>query len=220
VRGTAARPNTSEQTTEVSLRYILSTVWRRLGLIVIVMVACTGAVLGFNVVQTPVYESSVKLLVGHEGDINPGFLQDVNNMQQLTGTVAEAVNSPSIAEEIIQQLDLSMTPKELLEHLSVAQVRQTQFIEVTYRDTSPQRAERVAGAVPEVLSLQLHNGHPSTFDVKISSWQRATLPEKPVSPDIKRNVILALVLSLVLGTGISFLLEYLNDGWHSARKAK
>ena len=41
------------------------------------------------------------------------------------------------------------------------------------------------------------------------------MPEKPIEPDPLRNGVLALGLGLMLGTGLAFLLEYLDDGWRT-----
>ncbi|MEW6638555.1 MAG: hypothetical protein AB1425_17275, partial [Actinomycetota bacterium] len=44
---------------------------------------------------------------------------------------------------------------------------------------------------------------------------RAAVPEDPVSPNPVRNGLLALLLGLMLGVGLAFLLEYLDDTWRS-----
>jgi capsular polysaccharide biosynthesis protein len=64
-----------------------------------------------------------------------------------------------VAKTVIRQQDLQMTTEEFLgEHLSVEQVPNIQWIEVHYRDVSPERAQRVADAVGDVFSEQVFRG--------------------------------------------------------------
>jgi capsular polysaccharide biosynthesis protein len=69
---------------------------------------------GFGPVQTPMYDASTKIVVGQERSIT----QDPNyalGLQQLTQTMTEGVDSHRVAEAIIQQEGLRMTPQNLLE---------------------------------------------------------------------------------------------------------
>lgn len=45
----------------------------------------------------------------------------------------------------------------------------------------------------------------------ISLVDKATVPKKPVSPNVPRNLLLGTVVGLILGVGFSFFLEYLDD---------
>lgn len=45
---------------------------------------------------------------------------------------------------------------------------------------------------------------------------RALLPRAPVGPERMRNVLLALLLSLMAGCGLAFLLDWLNDSIHNS----
>jgi capsular polysaccharide biosynthesis protein len=46
------------------------------------------------------------------------------------------------------------------------------------------------------------------------------VPDEPVSPNPVRNGILALALGLMLGVGLAFLLEYLDDSWRSPEEVE
>jgi hypothetical protein len=73
-------------------------------------------------------------------------------IEQLTQTMAHAIDSRSVAEETIQLLGLRMKPAELSDNLTVEQVENTSFIRVTYEDTDPTIATQIVNTVGEVSS--------------------------------------------------------------------
>lgn len=207
----------------ISLGDLLGVIWRRLWVILLVAVLLTGAAVGFSLGQTPQYEGSIKILVGQERTSEvPGSLgSDVQGLQQLTQTMAEAVNSRPIAKTVIERLDLGISPEEFLEErMSVEPVADTQFIRVSYRDPDPQRAREVANTIGEVFSNQVSEVSPSANAITATVWERAVTPDEPVSPNPLRNGLIALVLGLMLGTGLAFLLEYLDDSWRSPEEVE
>ena len=184
----------------------------------------TGVSVGFSLAQTPKYEASIKMLVGQEqgNDEEPagGLGGEVEGLQQITQTMAEGINSRPVAEAVIRQLNLQTTPEDFQKKLNAEQVRATQFIQVDYEDTSPETAQRVANAVGDAFSEQLSEVSPSANAVTATVWERAELPEEPVSPNPVRNAGLALGVGVMLGVALAFLLEYLDDRWRSPDEAE
>ena len=216
---TVPRPSASEGAAEgeyvLSLTGSLRVIRRRLWAIGLVTAVLTGMVLGFSLAQTPMYDASIKILVGQERGITE-TPNDVLGLQQLTQTMVGGVSSRPVAEAVIRQQDLRMTTHEFLDkHLSVEQEPNTQWIQVNYRDSSPERAQRVANAIGDVFSKQVSEVSPSANAITATVWERAVVPDEPVTPNPVRNSLLALALGLVLGIGLAFLLEYLDDSWNS-----
>lgn len=197
-----------------SLGDLLGIIWKRLWIIILVAVALTGAAAWFTLLQTPMYQASVMILIGQERGITdtPG---DVVGLQQVTQTMAEAVSSRPVSDTVIQQLDLQTTPGDFENNLSAEQVATTQFIEVNYRDDDPERAQQVANTVGDVFSEQVSEVSSSANAVTATVWERAATPESSVSPNLLLNIALALVFGTLLGAGLAFLLEYLDDSWRS-----
>jgi capsular polysaccharide biosynthesis protein len=202
----------------LSLREILRTVLSRLWVIVLVTLVLVGIAVGYTLVQTPMYEASIKILVGQrqEEGASPNLAGDVEGLQQLTKTLAEAVDSRLVAQAVIKQLNLKITPERFLENLEVQQIPETQFIQVNYKDSSPETASLIANTIGDVFSGLISEVSPDAHDVTATVWERAAVPDAPVSPNLALNISLALVLGLALGLGLVFLLEYLVTG--STRK--
>ncbi len=205
------------------LRELLRVLWKRLWVIGLIALAVTGVGVGLSLQQTPKYEASIRILVAQEqgSEVPPGGLGgEVQGLQQITQTLAKGVNSRPVVEPVIRQLGLQTTPEDFQKNLNAEQVRATQFIQVDYKDTSPERAQRVANAVGDAFSEQVSEVSPSANAVTATVWERAELPEEPVSPNPLRNGLLALALGAMLGVALAFLLEYLDDSWRSPEEVE
>lgn len=200
-----------------SLKGLIAPVWKRFWAVLLVVVVVVGSTVGFTLVQTPMYQGSIKILVGQEtsGEVPGSLYGDVQGLQQISQTMAEAVATRPIAVAVIEQLDLSISPEALLGHLTVQQVNATQFIEVSYEDSDPERAQRIAIAVGDVFSETVSEVSPSANAITATVWEVSPVPTEPVSPSLPRNVLAALAVGLMLGIGLAFLLEYLDDSWRS-----
>jgi succinoglycan biosynthesis transport protein ExoP len=186
---------------------------RSLWLIALVVVCSTGAATGISLMITPQYEASTKILVGQGSEsVAPNGLQnDVLGLQTLTQTVVESITSRSVAEAVIQQLDLPIGPEDFLAHLTAEQIKATQFIEVRYEDSDPKRAQQVANTIGEVVSQQVSEVSSSAYDVTATVWDSAQVPDQPVRPNLILYIGVALVVGSMLGVALACLREYWTD---------
>jgi len=211
-----------EQDYALSLGDILRVIRRRLLVVALLVLMLVGAVVGLSLAQTPIYEASIKIVVGQE--LTPGMPSsvsaDVQGLQQFTRTAAEVVQTQPVAEGVIREPNLSMTPEEFLGNMNVEQISETQLIQITYRDPDPQRAKQIADTVGEVFSRQISELSPSANSVTATLWERATVPRAPVGPNILFNVLLTLMLGGILGLGLAFLLEFFDDSWRSPEEVE
>ena len=210
----------------VSLRESLQIIRRRMWIIILSAVLFVGVAMGFSLLQTPVYEAKIKILVGLKGDdggvsVNFGRAVDITGLQQLTLTMAEAVDTRPVAEAVTDELNLQKSPEGLLENLSAQQVSpNTQFIEVSYKDTNPWQAQRIVNRIGQEFSEQVTDLSPSANAVTATVWEPAITPQAPVSPKPLLNCLVALVVGGLLGLGLAFLLEHLDDRWRSPQEAE
>jgi len=206
-----------------SLKDIVAVVWRRKWVLITAVVVLVGAAVGLSFLQTPVYEASAKLLMGRKQPekVEPSFSgSDVQGIQQVTQTMTVAVGSKPIAESVIQQLDLQTTPENLLKNLSAQQIQDTQFIELRYTDSDPERAKEIVNTIGDVAAMRISESSAGADIIKANVWEYASVPGAPVSPDPVRNGLLALGLGLMLGLGLIFLLEHLDDSWRSTEEVE
>jgi capsular polysaccharide biosynthesis protein len=129
--------------------------------------------------------------------------------------MAEGLNSRPLAETVIEQNNLQMTPEGLTSHLSAKQIGETQFIRVDFADPDPRTAQEVVNAVADVFSNQVYEVSPSANGVTATVWEPALVSDRPVSPEYVRNASVALLLGLILGIGLAFLVERFDERWRS-----
>ena len=205
-----------------SLKDLVRIFLHRLWVIVLVVLVLVGTAVGLSLSQEPEYEASTKLLLGQQSDeaAQVNLMGSVEGLQQLTHTVAAAVDSRPVAEEGIQRHGLQMDPENLLERLTVQQIEDTQFLLLSYKDADPERAREIVDSVSDVSTQRIAEANATRSDITITVWEYATVPTSPISPNPIRNGLLALGLGLVLGVGLAFLLEYLDDSWRSPEEVE
>jgi capsular polysaccharide biosynthesis protein len=208
-----ARDEYSISENGTSIGHLLGVLWRRLWTIVLVVLVLTSAVVGFDLLRTPTYEATIKILIKQkqEKDISPDLGNEVLALEQLTQTLTEAIDTRPVALGVIDRLNLRLSVKSFLENLSVEQVPGTQFIEVSYEAEDPVRAAQIANAVGAVFSDQASKANPTTNAITATVWEEAAVPNSDASPNMVRDALLALVLGGMLGVGLAFLLEQHDD---------
>ena len=178
-----------------------------------VVLGFVGPTLGVTLWQTPVYEASAKLVVGQKPPLDNQdyfLLDNVEGFQLILPAVVDAIDSPPLAEEVIQRLGLRMKPALLLENLSVEQEGSTLFIQLSYKDADPERAQQIVNTVGVVSSERIPEAT-GNADITVTMWEDASVPTTPASPDPLRNAALALILGLMVAPVLAILMSARGD---------
>ncbi len=129
-------------------------VLRRRRWLIIFMVVLGGAVAAlyaFN--RQPEYVSQASVLVRPvevdvaRTSIRPDQLVNMFTEKEVTGSVA-------VAQQVAEEIDNSPAAQKLLENLSIVVVNDTQVLRISYQDSSPERAQRIAQSFAEVYLEQ------------------------------------------------------------------
>jgi uncharacterized protein involved in exopolysaccharide biosynthesis len=190
--------------------HFLRVVRERFWIVLLVAVSLTAATVGYSLWQEPVYEASIKILIAPkpQGDGPANILQggNITGLQQVTQTITEAIVTQPVALAVIRNQDLESDPEELLGNLYVEQIGATQFVQVYYRDTDPERAQQVAEAVGAVFSEQVRDL--TAGAITASVWEPAETPDTPVGLGPVLNGLVALVAGIMLGIALAFFVDY------------
>ncbi len=198
----------------------IQVILQRLWIIALVTAVVVGLAAGFSFLQTPTYQASATVLIGKSGGQSVNLQTEVQGINTLMKTMEEAVKTDPVAEDVIQRLELPVSSGAFLQNLTATQVPDTQFIDIKYIDPDPERAQLITNTVADVFSGRVTEVTPGTSGVVGTVWESAQVPGSPVSPDPVRNILLALVLGLMVGVGLAFLLNYLDDKWQSPEEAE
>lgn len=196
----------------ISLRELFQVLRKRLWLIVLITIiaATVSAVISFFVL-TPVYESKTQILVNQaKNDQQLYNNQTVQTNVQLINTYNDIIKSPAILDKVIKELKLDGSAQSLSGQIQVTNAENSQVAQIVVQDTSAKRATEIANTTASVFKKEV----PKIMNVdNVSVLSKATLGESasPVKPQPLLNIVIAVVVGLMVGIGLSFLLEYLDN---------
>jgi capsular polysaccharide biosynthesis protein len=212
---------TSRRGSTPSPRRIAQILRRRLWTIVLVVVVLTGSALAFSLYQTPTYEASIKILVGQKSRAKTNLNSSIQGLHGFTLTVARAVPTTPIAQGVVERLNLpDGSAGTVVKNTSVEQDPGTMFINVSYKDSDPKRAQEIANAIGQTISQKIPEVTLGANRILVKLWEPATLPSTPVSPDPVRNSLIAFILGGFLGVALAFLLEYVDNSWDAPEEVE
>ncbi len=202
---------------------LFGVVRRRAWVIVAVALALAAVVVGYDLLAaTPRYEATTKMVIRQEeGATQSGLGSDVQGLQDVAPSMVEGVESRSVASGVIQRLGLSLTAADFLSNLGAEAIPSTWFIAISYSDPDPRQAERIANATGQEFSRRITQlSETSSTSLSATVWDEASLPTEPASPQPLRDGALALAVGAILGAGLAFLLERLDDRWRSPEEVE
>ena len=195
----------------IDLREYFFILKKKMWIIVTSMIICgliSGIVSFF--VLTPVYEANTSLIVNKEVENELAEMttsDDLRFVQQLALTYGEIIKSRTVITSTIDKLGLDMTYEDLAGAVSVTNVSDTQIIKISVQHNNPLIATKICNTIPEIFSTEVQR------IVKASGVEvvdRAIVPENPIKPNKKMNVLIAMVLGAMVSIFIIFLIEALN----------
>lgn len=198
---------------ELELRDIFRIIWARIWIIVLITIV---AMLASGIISyfylDKIYESSTTLIVNKQKDDNEKETQytynDILLSQKLVSTYTEIAKSSYVLERVIKELNLDLSPDELKKMIAVSSVGDTQIIRITVSDVFPARATVIAEKMAELLPIRVSE---LEMPDNVKVVDKAKVPSSPVKPRPLMNIAIAGVLGIMVGLGIIFLIEYLDN---------
>jgi len=187
--------------------------WAWLIGIVAIAAACISLILESR--QTPLYAASTTILVNQSipSRTGPDF-QTLQTRERLAKTYAELLLKRPVLEAAIASLKIDLDPNLLASRINVTLIPDTELMVMTVRDPNPQLAADLANAISIGFSKvegQLLDD-PYAVSRQTLYVVEAALPNpSPVSPNIPRSVLLAVIIGTLLAIGSAFLYDYFND---------
>jgi capsular polysaccharide biosynthesis protein len=200
----------NEENEVIDLTEILSAV--RQHLLELIFVTLVAALVGFTAskfLMNPKYDSSALMIVNTRQDVNANVTSDqINSATKLVSTYSIIIKSDTVLQQVIDNLGLNLTYAKLNKRVTVAAVDDTQVMKITVQSDSPEWArqvcEQIITVAPDVIKEAVEAG-----SVKVIS--NPSLATEPVSPNIKKNTMLAAAVGFVLVIGIIVLQVLLDN---------
>jgi len=192
---------------------ILRTRWRIIVATILVVVSVAAAI---TLRTPPTYEAYTRVYLSAQGDEGSVNLYQMPSAE--LSTILEVAQSPVVLTPVREQLGLN--PGEILSVRAAAETG-TPLIDINVSARSPQAASDVATAVaqklaevsPEFSQMLASSGG----EVRAQTIVAASPPGSPVSPNVSRNLALALLAGLFLGIGFALLRHNLDTRVRTAK---
>ena len=198
----------------INISEIFSSLKKRYKLIIAITLGFTliAGIITFFVIK-PKYEANVKLFIGKEEAKNTEYnSSEVQMYQKLLTTYAEVVKTDDIIEKSLNSKNIDRKVETVKGNLKVTPRADTQILEIAYTDIDKDTAFNfINGLTTNFIKDSkelIPNGN-------IQIIEKVRMPEKPVSPNKKLNILIAFVLGLMVSIGLSLLLGFMDNTFKS-----
>lgn len=201
----------------MEIKQYFNIIKKRLWLVLLIVFVITAATAAYAfMTNTPKYTATAKLVVNStsssaDGIANQLDLGAINSNIQLIKTYQEIIKTPAIMNKVVEEHpELGLNATQLINMVSVSSVNETQVMSLSVTDGSYERAAQTVNAiatvfqreVPQIMKLDniniLDEADPSAGGIPIGN--------NPIL-----FVLIALILSIVIGIAVAFVLEYMDD---------
>jgi capsular polysaccharide biosynthesis protein len=179
---------------------------------IIVLLAALAAVsaYGFSKLQTPIYRSTVALNTVPSRPADWGQTQAIKNLMR---NYVEQMQSPLLTQQVIDQLQLDVSPDKFISQINFNADESTLKITIEARHPIPAVAAKMAQTLADVF-MSVHGTENLELDqrdrVLVKILRNASSPDI-FSPNTKINTLAGAVFGALIGLLVVFVLEWLES---------
>lgn len=202
--------NTTETPSmEIDVLSLLKKLWMKKFLILFMALFFgTLALLGSIFLIKPSYSASTRIYVINQQNAENITATDLQAGSFLVNDYKEIITSRDVMKDVIATNSLSLSPDTLSKMISVTIPADTRVISITVTNHDPQQAKNLANSIREVASEKIKS---VTKVQDVTPLEKAQLPSKPSSPNIKRNTMIGMLIGGLFTIVIIVIKEVLDD---------
>ncbi|MGT2755614.1 Wzz/FepE/Etk N-terminal domain-containing protein [Streptococcus ovuberis] len=193
---------------EIDVIQLLKKLWSRKFSIIFTSLIFGGLALAASAfLMTPAYTSTTRIYVVNQ-KTESITTQDLQAGDYLVKDYQEIIKSNDVMTAVVENEGLPMTPMQLADKVRVQVPTGTRIISISVEDNDPEEASRLTNAVREVAAEKIKT---ITKVEDVTTLEVAEPATKPSSPNIKRNVLLGILLGGFIAVALVLLREILDD---------
>lgn len=194
---------------EIDLRSIFYTLKKKIVFMILIAMIC-GAAAGCytNFFIDPKYTAAITLCayndnnrIGTDGSISSSEIDASTN---LVNTYMEILKSYAFLEKVADRLDYDISAGAVKGMISCGQVTETFIFKVYVTSTNPNEAAEIANTIAEICPDELVRII-NAGSIQVVDY--AAVPSSPSSPNLKKNVGIAMLVGFVLSFVLFFVKE-------------
>lgn len=189
---------------------ILEILKKRITMIIsIILMFTIGAIIISFFILEPKYQTSAKLFIGKQDGDNSSYQNsDVQMYQNLMKTYAGVLESEDVVAKAIERGNLSFTPKEVLNALTVTPGTDDQFLSLKIETLNREDGVKILEPLIEVF-IETTDSYIVNSNVQVLTTPK--VPVAPSSPNKKLNILIGFFIGLLVSIGLTFTLEYMDN---------
>lgn len=193
---------------EIDLRELFFALKRRILVIVAaLLIGAAAAGMYTQFLVTPMYSASSMMLVLTK-ETTLSSLADLQIGSQLTQDYSMLLTTRTVMQNVVDNLGLDMTYKELENCIAISYPEDTRIMEITVEYPDPEMAKTIVDEVAAVgakfIEKQMEVVPPKIIE-------EGEIPKEQTSPSMMKNVAVGGMAGFVLAAGIVVLLTIMDD---------
>lgn len=193
---------------QIDLMEVFFAIKRRILIILATTFLCGAAAFCYSkFIITPLYTSTASILVlTKETTLNS--LADLQFGSQLKGDYSILMNSRSVVEQVIENMDLDTSYEDLCQTISLENPADTRIMRVSVTNADPVLAKDIVNQLVKVAAEYIGE----TMNISAPKIiEKGIVPTEKTSPNNTKNTAKGLLLGFLLSAGIVTLLTIMDD---------
>ena len=200
---------TNRDVVEIDLKDLFFALLDKIWIIILAGIVCAlAAFLYTKFMVTPMYQSTSSVYILNRQNQQITSSSDLSSASQLVKDCKELIVRRTVLEQVIEKLGLNMTYEQLAGSVSVGNPTDTRVIEITVKNSDPVRARDIVNLIREISAGEMEK----IMNLeKVELVEPGHLPSGPYSPSLKKNMMIAGLLGVMIACIIIIMLHLLDD---------
>ena len=197
---------------EINIRDFLNYLKKYVLVIVVVsFVLIIGVFIYDKSIKKPLYTTYTTIILTKSNETQTGTTITQNDIllnQKLVETYSKIIKSKLVLEQVISETGVTYTAEELSENVNVEAYENTEMLKISVTDQDPELAASIANSIAQVFSGEIAKIYQIN---NISVVDVAVTPEEVSNNTLKRDLLIALFISIFGTIGVVFVVYYFDD---------
>ena len=177
----------------------------------VVVIFVIGVFIYDKSIKKPLYTTYTTIILTKSNETQTGTTITQNDIllnQKLVETYSKIIKSKLVLEQVISETGVTYTAEELSENVSVEAYENTEMLKISVTDQDPELAANIANSIAQVFSGEIAKIYQIN---NISVVDVAVTPEEVSNNTLKRDLLIALFISIFGTIGVVFVVYYFDD---------
>ena len=177
----------------------------------VVVIFVIGVFIYDKSIKKPLYTTYTTIILTKSNEAQTGTTITQNDIllnQKLVETYSKIIKSKLVLEQVISETGVTYTAEELGENVNVEAYENTEMLKISVTDQDPELAASIANSIAQVFSGEIAKIYQIN---NISVVDVAVTPEEVSNNTLKRDLLIALFISIFGTIGVVFVVYYFDD---------